>query len=157
MLERVRRLQLHPSIFGNSCVHPSIFRAATTFTNFCLLLHANVQILHLSIEISNKALLRQILLITTLTLLAEILYSFIHCFNLIKYKLRTDNSFVFCSKEGQTYVLTGPMEDSWYERCDALSMYCTKYCNHHTGEKISKSFHTKSTSWKYFLGKRDLY
>ena len=35
-------------------MHPSIFRAATTFKIVCLLFPANVQILHPSIEISNK-------------------------------------------------------------------------------------------------------
>ena len=50
----LERVQLHPSILVNGCMHPSIFRAATTFTIFCLFIPGNVQVLHPSIEISNK-------------------------------------------------------------------------------------------------------
>ena len=53
-LVRVQRVQLHPLIFGNRCMNPSIFRAATSITIFCQPFPANFQILHPSIEISNK-------------------------------------------------------------------------------------------------------
>ena len=53
-LEQMRWVQLHPSILGNGCMHPSIFRAATSILIFCLLFPVNVHILHPSIEISNK-------------------------------------------------------------------------------------------------------
>ena len=54
LLERVRRVQLHPLILGSSCMHPSIFRAAASFIIFCQLYLANFQIPHPSIKISNK-------------------------------------------------------------------------------------------------------
>ena len=46
LLEWVRQVQLHPSILGIGCMHPSIFSAATSFTVFCLRFLANIQILH---------------------------------------------------------------------------------------------------------------
>ena len=54
LLDKMRWVQLHPSILGNGCMHPSIFRAATSILIFCLLFPVNVQILQPSIEISNK-------------------------------------------------------------------------------------------------------
>ena len=53
-LVRVRRVQLHPSIWGNGCMHPSIFRPGIAFRLFCLIFPANGQILHPSMEISNQ-------------------------------------------------------------------------------------------------------
>ena len=53
LLVRVRRVQLYPSILGNRCMHPSMFRPDTTFRHFCLIFPANSQNLHQSIEISN--------------------------------------------------------------------------------------------------------
>ena len=47
-------MQLHPSIWGNGCMNPSIFRPDTTFRLFCPIFAANGQMLHPSIEISNK-------------------------------------------------------------------------------------------------------
>ena len=54
LIKRVRWVQLQPSFLGNRCMRLSIFRATTSFSIFCLLFPAKVQILHPSIEISNK-------------------------------------------------------------------------------------------------------
>ena len=53
LLVWVRRVQLHLSIQGNGCMHPSNFRLDTTFRLLCLIFTAKAQILHLSIEIFN--------------------------------------------------------------------------------------------------------
>ena len=53
-LVRVQRVQLHPSIWINGCMHPSIFKPDITFRLICMFFPANNQILHPSIEISNK-------------------------------------------------------------------------------------------------------
>ena len=53
-LERVQRVQLHPSILGNGCMPPSIFRPDTSSRLFCLIFLAIGQILHPSMEISNQ-------------------------------------------------------------------------------------------------------
>ena len=53
-LVRVRRVQLHPSILGNGCMHPSIFRPDTIIRVLCPIFPTNGQFLHPSIELSNK-------------------------------------------------------------------------------------------------------
>ena len=53
-LVRVRGAQLHLSIWGHGCMHPSIFRPNTTFRLFFLIFPANGRILHPSIEKSNQ-------------------------------------------------------------------------------------------------------
>ena len=54
LLEQVQWVQLHPSGLANGSMHLSIFRAYTFFTIFWLVFPDNVQILHPSIEKSNK-------------------------------------------------------------------------------------------------------
>ena len=55
-LERVRRVQLHSSILGKWCMHPSIFRPVASFRLFWQIFPTNRQIMHPSIEISSRAL-----------------------------------------------------------------------------------------------------
>ena len=53
-LVRVRWVQLHPSILGKGCMHPSIFWPDTSFRFFCLIFPLDGQTLHPSIKISNQ-------------------------------------------------------------------------------------------------------
>ena len=76
-LARVRRVQLHPSILGNGCMHPSIFRADTCYRLFCLIFSANSQILHPSIEISNQGTACQLIFLVKISQKPQKFFSWI--------------------------------------------------------------------------------